>query len=456
MQNVDKNGFFENFDWKLYPKTEKFLKKNLSLFLSHNSFAKSLSKKLEEKTSTRFFDWVDHISLPSKKFPSSLLNELGFSEENTFGVKVFRHRQSVFFPVLLNDNGFFEVCLKVENLSDFKKALSIKNSIEGKLFAPLRKLKVKKDKSYLLTAIERRGSNGFEVKDSGDLKEYSSALKTFLSRKRAFRTDKEGMIYTLQLIKKFLKSLDKSRLTDAFFRAERVYWQKKNKAGQTQKARQDLLGLGWGNHDHHTYRSSRENFTKLIDIFESMGFVCRESFHAGEKAGWGAQILEHPFCDIVIFADLDLTLQEKDTNFAHKGLSNRNELGTVGLWIGLHGESVLQSGMHHLEARFNFEKLGKDLLKKNVSVMQPFSNFDFLRQAFTKGEHWKVDKKRAKLLLDKGSITKEQFDKFVKEGAIGSHLENLERNQGFKGFNQNSVSVIITATDPRKQHHAGA
>lgn len=44
-----------------------------------------------------------------------------------------------------------------------------------------------------------------------------------------------------------------------------------------------------------------------------------------------------------------------------------------------------------------------------------------------------------------------QVQKFTNEGAIGSHLENLQRKGGFKGFNQKSVSVIIEATDPRKQ-----
>ena len=39
---------------------------------------------------------------------------------------------------------------------------------------------------------------------------------------------------------------------------------------------------------------------------------------------------------------------------------------------------------------------------------------------------------------------------FREQGTIGSHLENLERNDGFKGFNQTGVSEIIAATDPRK------
>jgi hypothetical protein len=43
----------------------------------------------------------------------------------------------------------------------------------------------------------------------------------------------------------------------------------------------------------------------------------------------------------------------------------------------------------------------------------------------------------------------------LEEGAVGSHLENLQRRGGFKGFNQKSVSVIIEATDPRALHVAG-
>jgi hypothetical protein len=53
-------------------------------------------------------------------------------------------------------------------------------------------------------------------------------------------------------------------------------------------------------------------------------------------------------------------------------------------------------------------------------------------------------------------ITREQAEQFDKEGALGSHLENLQRHGGFKGFNQKSVSVVITATDPRKQHFVQA
>jgi len=153
---------------------------------------------------------------------------------------------------------------------------------------------------------------------------------------------------------------------------------------------------------------------------------------------------------------VDITEQEKNKDFAHKKLIGKHHLGTVGLWIGLHGESILQTGMHHLEARFEFPALCRDLKKKNRSFMPPFSNFPFLKQAFSRAELWNVNKRRADNLLKKKLITLSQHATFLRKGALGSHLENLQRKQGFKGFNQSSVTVIIQATDPRKQYREKA
>ena len=109
--------------------------------------------------------------------------------------------------------------------------------------------------------------------------------------------------------------------------------------------------------------------------------------------------------------------------------------------------------MHHLEARFDFSVLREQLAAEGVTTMKPFSDFPFLKQAFTEAERWQVDPERVQALLAKKQITGEQADNFIKSGAVGSHLENLQRKGGFKGFNQKSVSVIIEATDPRAVPH---
>ena len=108
--------------------------------------------------------------------------------------------------------------------------------------------------------------------------------------------------------------------------------------------------------------------------------------------------------------------------------------------------------MHHLEARFDFDFLRAQFKESGVNTMSPFSDFPFLRQAFTEGERWPVRRERAERLLSAGLITREEFKQFIWKGALGSHLENLQRHGGFKGFNQKSVSAIIAATDPRKDH----
>jgi hypothetical protein len=48
-----------------------------------------------------------------------------------------------------------------------------------------------------------------------------------------------------------------------------------------------------------------------------------------------------------------------------------------------------------------------------------------------------------------GFITGDQAERFAKHGVLGSHLEILERNEGYKGFNRTGISEIIRRTDPR-------
>ncbi len=217
--------------------------------------------------------------------------------------------------------------------------------------------------------------------------------------------------------------------------------------------RQDRLGLGWANHDHHTYRSSRAAFSQLISILELLGFQCRERFYAGREAGWGAQVIEQPTCGITIFADVDLAPDEVLQDFAHEPLEPQASLGTVGLWCALHGEAFLDAGMHHLECQFSFEQARDQLAEQGVDTMKPFTELPYLRQAFTKGQRWPVSEVNIQNALAHGWITADQATAFREQGAIGSHLELLERQDGYKGFNQHGISDIITATDPRKQLH---
>jgi len=181
-----------------------------------------------------------------------------------------------------------------------------------------------------------------------------------------------------------------------------------------------------------------------------MGFVFRERFYAGAEAGWGAQIVEHPVCRIILFCDVDIAPEELEIDYARVQLEPRGSLGTIGLWCGLHGSSIAQAGMHHLECEFDFPAAQAGFEAAGFGVMAPFTDMPVLKQAFTLPEMWRVDEDRLQALMQRGAITDIAAEKFRESGANGSHVEILQRWDGFKGFNKTGVSAIIRDTDARR------
>jgi hypothetical protein len=280
-------------------------------------------------------------------------------------------------------------------------------------------------------------------------------LGSLEQRKRDHGVPEESFEHARALIQSAQARIGPLATSELFFAAERSYWERRNAAARLQKSRQDALGLGWGNHDHHTYRSSREHFASLIRTLELLGLRCRERFYAGTEAGWGAQVLAHPETGLMIFADVDLEPHEVSLDFAHDGLGTKQELGTVGLWCKLHGEAFLEAGMHHLEAQFDFEEACRQL-HPSVGVMPPFTSFNYLKQCFTRAEMWTVSEERLQAALTHQWIQPHQAETFRINGAFGSHLEILERNEGYAGFNQTGISEIIARTDPRRGGAGGS
>ena len=452
------------FHWRRWPETEAFVLGLVDRALAGNAFAANLAGRMLAETGTRFPDWVDHLVMADRPGLGRELQGLGYRKEQSAQSvgAVYAHGNGIFPRLVLAAGAgpeVREVAIKVEAVADFSRAHDLGLEIVGNPLGPYRIGRLPGGETSF-AAVERRGYTGFEpfpgeLARAGRMtpqaaREAQAARDLWVARRRRFDDDAEGFDVADATLDRVIERVGQDLACHLVFGAERDYWQARNRAAQVQKARQDRLGLGWANHDHHTFRSSRRFFPRLIGMFERLGFDLRERFHAGEHAGWGAQVLEHPTAGIVIFADLDLAPDEAEHDFAHAPLPDLPRPNTVGLWVGLHGESILESGMHHLEAQFDFDALRQGLeAEAGIATMKPFSDFPFLRQAFTAGERWAVDPRRADRLLALGWITPPQHAKFLEEGTIGSHLENLQRREGYKGFNQQAVSAIIAATDPR-------
>jgi hypothetical protein len=449
----NKKGFF----WERHPKVESYFLDYLHYFSVKNGFLEDFGRRLIRHTSSGILDWVDHLLLRDSKEVRRQLDDLGFKRKPDSESPAFFH-PGVSLPavVLIESVSSGDepgVALRVESIEDFCGANGPAMDIEAPAFSPCRRGCVSIQNGAGLWVIERRGTGEFKpvIPEASYFQEYGQAVASWSGRPRDGE-DEDALFGEMdRLIGVLVSTFGAGQAAHIVCSCERDYWLAQNRAGRVQKKRQDALGVGWANHDHYTFRSSRRNFSRLINLFLKLGFHKRERFYAGEEAGWGAQVMEHSIAGLVLFLDVDLAPEEVDFDFSTRDLEERESLGTVGLWCALHGDSILKAGMHHMAARFDFERLIEDIAKQDIRFMPPFSYFPYLKQAFSVSELWQVAPSRVRKLVQEKHIGVEQAEKFLGRGTIGSHLENIERREGYKGFNRKNVSAIIRDTDPRKE-----
>jgi hypothetical protein len=432
------------FSWSTHPGAEELVARLVADAVAASGRARSLAGRLGAETSTQLTDWLDHVG--GDVSPTELL-AAGFVDGHGSLPGIWRHPAAQLAGVV---PGVALLALRVDDAAAFSLAQQGSGAVHGSPGAGLRVAEVGADAVRLMGVERRSWASGVAPVDLSDAEQVAvvRARRLWAERPRP-RDVAAGLAEALRRAEAMVGLVGEDLAASYAMELERSFWQRRNTAASLQYARQDRLGLGWGNNDHHTFRCSRQGFRGLIEVLQVLGFRARERFYAGDEAGWGAQVLEQPGAGIVVFADVDLRPSEVAIDFAAADLPESASLGTVGLWCALHGESLLAAGMHHLEGQFDFDQLQVDLGALGVTHMAPFSELPHLRQAFTEPERWPVDAARLADLVAAGAISGEQARVFATRGAAGSHLENLARRGGFKGFNQSNVSTTMRATDPR-------
>ena len=439
--------------WSRCPEAADFFENQFLNFVDKNLQISRLAERFYAKAGVRLQNLVDHWVFCHTPDIRSQLESFGFEEikvQDSAGT-VWVHPGARLPNVRLETElKFSRIAIAVENLSDFIEANDFPNiGRHGDVDSGFEEVRFLLEFGELAVLV-RQGYSGFSpgrlsAAEMSGLKAIRSQLKT---RNREGE-DRMALSDCHELVANLIAQIGRDRAVDEFFASEREFYMNRNRVAIWQFDRQQEQGIGWANHDHHTYRSSRELFQPLLALWHEMGFVSRERFYAGVEAGWGAQVLEHPISRVVLFCDVDIAPEELNIDFSRDPLPGRNTLGTIGLWCGLHGDSINQAGMHHLEAEFDFSQTEKLLQQDGFGVMPPFTDLPMLKQAFIKGEVWQVSPTRVESLLQSELITCEQSQRFLTEGATGSHLEILQRWEGFKGFNKTGIDVIIKQTDAR-------
>ncbi len=439
--------------WPICFEADKIFADLYANFVQANAEIKILQGRFLTTAGVRIENRIDHWILPPDADLMAQLESAGLRKITTEeGDQVWRHEEAR-LPHLRFKSKRSTPCMAihVEDISKFADANQLDLSLKhGDTDSQYECAHLNLPAGELMV-IARRGYAGYAP---GSL---TSKLTDGLNESRMmFRTrsragnEREVIENALRIFNLAAEKIGRDRAVDEFFSAEREYYLSRNTAAKWQFEQQQKIGIGWANHDHHTYRCSRESFSAMLGLFNAMGFFARERFYAGDEAGWGAQVLEHPVSAVVIFADLDLAPEELSIDFISAELEPRQNPGTIGLWCALHGSSIAEAGMHHLEAEFDFETAVDLHEKAGHGVMPPFTDLPMLKQAFTAAEMWPILPERCSPLLQTGVISSEQAEKFRSVGAPGSHLEILQRWQGFKGFNKTGVSSIIRETDARR------
>ncbi|MBN2055387.1 hypothetical protein JW905_10725 [bacterium] len=441
--------------WSRIPVVEKFIDQILAESGKKNLLLGQVDEQLLARTSTHLCDWLDHLLIPDSMRIRNRLGALGFAPEKDLHRTVFFHPEGRVPRIILTSADaahHYGVAIRVESIECFLDALGCQGEIEGEPLGPYRSATIVSDSDVKLLVVERRGSRS--VTPSAACKPDAQGFTKGRERWRACRNKPSVSFKTMHdAADALVNEYGTGPATAMVMAAERDYWCSRNRIASFQQERQAALGLGWVNHDHHTFRSSRSSFLDLQKLFLKLGFIHRERFYAGREAGWGAQVMEQHEAGIVLFLDVDLTPEEVCFNFTGLAMREQDSLGTIGLWCALHGDSLFGAGLHHVAANFDFDRLHLDMQDQGLGFMPPFSDLPYLRQSFSQGEEWQVSTKRLQQLLSEHRISASDAEHFAAHGARGSHLENIQRREGYKGFSQEHASTIIRDTDPRS--HAG-
>jgi len=438
---------YRDREWMPQPDAEAALRAWLDENLAKNDASAALAKILMDGAAIRLRDLVDHIEFADAETVGPF-EAAGWSKAEE---GVWRNPAGMFPPLVAGGREI--VWLRVESAEQFVKAHGLSSEIEGEPLAPVRRALAYPGDAISIGVIERNGSPDFSVQadDPEERRIARIALQKFRSRRRQFDTVEQGLSHTETLVDAAIAELgSQHRACALWLLAEREYWQSRCQAAQIQKARQDAVGVGWANIDHHTYDSSRAYYEHTIAILEKLGYELREMLYAGDMAGWGSQVLEQPVIGSTIFADVDLAPHEVELDFAHEALPPLDKHRRAGILCALHGESILEQGLNHVACFYDQQTMRDQMAERGIRMMPPFSDMPHLYQELTHGDWAAVDPSKVDQLEADGHLPADEAERIRTEGAIITHLENIERNDGYKGFNKPGIDGVLQKLDPRR------
>ena len=435
---------YKDIVWRELPQAEDVLTAWLDHAVATTQLLATVRQCIYDGAGVRLRDVIEHIATADHA-TIARFEAAGWRQD---GHGAWRNEDGLFPAVVAGPRD--GVWLRVESVDAFVATYGLDAAIDGAPHGALRRVS-STGTGTTVGAVERNGHAGFDIPmtDAAQIRAARLHYGAFRARRREFDSVAAGLVHTEALVDAAVADIGPHWTCDLWLRAERDNWMRRCAAGRLQKARQDAVGIGYSNIDHHTYDGSRRHFRHTIRILEKLGYELREMLYAGELAGWGSQVLWQPVIRSTIFADVDLSPDELAIDFAHIDLPDLARHRRAGLLSELLGESILEAGLNHVACLYDQKVLRAQLGARGVGMMAPFSNMPHLYQELTLGDWDAVDPTRIDALEAAGHIDAAEAERLRMDGSIVTHLENIERNNGFKGFNRSGIDSVLRKLDPR-------
>lgn len=136
------------FSWKCEPQAEALIQGVLDAAAAENQDIAHLQDELVKHTSSRLFDWLDHVIVGFTPEFESRLEEAGFVPENaTPTYRVFHHPAAQLPRVVVHDHDhpIVGVAVSVESIADFLMIRGQAGWIEGSPLSGYRRCQVSTD-----------------------------------------------------------------------------------------------------------------------------------------------------------------------------------------------------------------------------------------------------------------------------------------------------------------------
>jgi hypothetical protein len=397
-------------------RTEGWVRALLGQALESAPSAGRFADRLLTLCGIRLHDILDHIALPHDP-------EMGARGWRIDEDSVWRAPHGLLPPIV--ESSRFAIALRVECVEKFLAATGIEARIEGEAHGPYRSARVFEGRGVSFVVVERRGFSEFSPPPVGSRKIRRARIhqQVFRTRRRQFQNAARGLAHIYRLAEAAAADLGPSWAGALFLRAEREYWLTRCASALRQHQRQVEAGVGWCAVEHHAYACSREHFNDTIQVLCTLGHRRGEIVRAGNGAQWGVQVLDASATAIAPYTmvSLDLAPGEGPEGIGRGMLSPLTWHGPPGLWSALHGESILDAGLHCVSAVCDegarsglaTSSLERGALPTEASVAE--------------NEPRPVDPRRVELLERDGYISREQAEFYRLCGAAGAHFQPTSR-----------------------------